>query len=371
MRRLAAKRHLLIMNGMNKDIRTYNICDLEALVTSLGQPKFRAKQLVNWLYIQGVNSYDEMGNLPKALKQQLSVAAPLEPLQVIDKQISRDGTRKYVIQFSDGACVETVGIPSLDTKGSSDEPKHLTVCFSTQAGCAMGCIFCATGQEGLQRNLSSGEMVSQILTVQQDFGTRVSNVVSMGQGEPFMNYDAVMDALRFLNNSQTGFGIGARHITISTCGLIQGIERLSNEPEQFTLAVSLHAARQEVRDRLMPRCSNISVQKIKNSLVAYAERTGRRVSLEYLLSKGINDKEDDLRALESFCEGLLCHVNLIPLNFVEGSPLKPSEPSVEKHWVQELKKQGTECTVRNSRGSDIDGACGQLKNKLKSNPRSK
>lgn len=349
---------------MKKDIRAYNISEIPTIVAQLNQPKFRAKQLTSWIYDKGVNSYDEMTNLPKNFRAALKQEYPLHPLKIIDKQVSHDGTRKYVIEFSDGVRVETVGIPSTEYKETTGEPKHLTVCFSTQAGCAMGCIFCATGTEGLQRNLSSGEMVSQIQAVQADFGIRVSNVVSMGQGEPFQNYDAVIEALRFLNDSKEGFGIGARHITLSTCGIIPGIARISDEPEQFTLAVSLHSARQNVRNDLMPRCRAINLNDLRNALISYTTKTGRRVSLEYLLARGVNDQEPDLQALVTFCNGLLCHVNLIPLNSVEGSPLKPSEPSVQDNWVRVLKQSGTECTVRNSRGSDIDGACGQLKNKL-------
>ena len=185
----------------------------------------------------------------------------------------------------------------------------------------------------------------------------------MGQGEPFQNYDACLEALRFMNN-QKGLGIGARHITLSTCGVLLGIEKLSHEPEQFTLAVSLHAARQSVRDQLMPRCSSQTLSRLKEALHAYTNATGRRVSLEYLLIKGINDTEQDLQALIDFTRGLLCHVNLIPLNAVEGSILQASTPETIQAWVRQVKKSGTECTIRNSRGSDIDGACGQLKNKL-------
>ena len=250
---------------MNNAIQSFNLSEIPAILESLGQPRFRAKQLTSWLYQRGAHSYDEMTNLPKGLREVLANEYPLVEPQVVNKQVSSDGTRKYVFEYADGAKVEAVGIPSFDKKERKNEPKHLTVCFSTQAGCAMGCAFCATGHEGLTRNLSSAEMICQIAAVQNDFGCRVTNLVSMGQGEPFQNYQATLEALRFAN-AKDGLEIGARHITVSTCGIIQGIENLANEPEQFTLAVSLHSALQDVRNQIMPRCSNIPLPHLKKAL---------------------------------------------------------------------------------------------------------
>ena len=349
---------------MNNAIQSFNLSEIPAILEKLGQPRFRAKQLTSWLYVKGAHSYDEMTNLPKALREALANEYPLVEPKVVNKQVSNDGTRKYVFEYADGAQVEAVGIPSFDKKERKNEPKHLTVCFSTQAGCAMGCVFCATGHEGLTRNLSSAEMICQITAVQNDFNCRVTNLVSMGQGEPFQNYEATLDALRFAN-AKEGLEIGARHITVSTCGIIQGIEKLSNEPEQFTLAVSLHSARQETRNKIMPRCANIPLPKLKKALASYIQKTGRRVSLEYLLIKGKTDTEAELEALIEFCDGLLCHVNLLNVNEIDGSPYKPSSSATQQRWVQELKSSGKEATIRNSRGSDIDGACGQLKNKMR------
>jgi 23S rRNA (adenine2503-C2)-methyltransferase len=349
---------------MNRSILSYDISTVERICSELGQPRFRAKQLVRWLYQAGTSTYDEMSNLPAKFREELVVQYPLVRAQIVNRRISTDGTRKYVLEYDDGARVETVGIPSSDIDNQG-LPKHLTVCFSTQVGCGMGCIFCATGTEGFTRNLSSAEQVEQILIVQNDFGMRVSNVVSMGQGEPFQNYDSVLETFRFLN-SKDGFGIGARHMTLSTCGIISGIEKLSREPEQFTLAVSLHAARQEVRDTLIPRCKNMPLPQLKDALLSYVERTGRRPSLEYTLIKGMNDSQEDLDALIDFTQGLLCHVNLIPLNEIDDSPFKPVSTQTTNRWVRELSKRGKETTIRNSRGADIDGACGQLKNKLRS-----
>lgn len=340
---------------MNNAIQSFNLSEIPAILESLGQPRFRAKQLTSWLYQRGAHSYDEMTNLPKGLREVLANEYPLIEPQVVNKQVSSDGTRKYVFEYADGAKVEAVGIPSFDKKERKDEPKHLTVCFSTQAGCAMGCAFCATGREGLTRNLSSAEMICQIVAVQNDFGCRVTNLVSMGQGEPFQNYQATLEALRFAN-AKDGLEIGARHITVSTCGIIQGIEKLANEPEQFTLAVSLHSALQDVRNEIMPRCSNIPLPHLKKALQSYVEKTGRRVSFEYLLIKGVTDTEENLAALIDFCNGLLCHVNLLSVNEVEGSPYKPSSIATQQRWTRELKSAGKEATIRNSRGSDIDGA---------------
>ena len=342
---------------MTESITKYNISDIEKIIADLGQAKFRAKQLTEWILIKGARSYDEMTNLPKALRDTLKNTYPLKRASIIERRVSNDGTRKYVIKLADSCLVETVGMPSLK------DDDHLSVCFSTQVGCAMACSFCATGKEGLSRNLSSIEMIEQILIVQEDFNTRVSNVVSMGQGEPFQNYDAVLEALRFLN-AKNGFGIGARHITISTCGIIKGINRISDETEQFTLAVSLHSANQKLRDEIMPRCKSQTLVQLKKALQDYVSKTGRRPSLEYTMIAGVNDRQKDLDELIAFTDGLLCHVNLIPLNDIPSSPFKPCSVKTYKLWIASLAQHGVETTVRNSRGSDIDGACGQLKNTL-------
>ena len=358
---------------MPTPIKSLSIPDIYALCKDLGQPNYRADQLIQWLFVKQATSYDEMSNLPKTLRETLEQDYPLVPLRLIDKQISRDGTRKYCFELADGARVEAVGIPSLKAEGlanaeddRSDAPVpagSLTVCFSTQAGCSMQCLFCATGEEGFTRDLSSGEMIDQVAFIQEDFGRRVSHLVSMGQGEPFLNYDAVLEALDFLN-SKKGFGIGARHITISTCGIIAGIERLANDPHQYTLAVSLHSAQQTVRDLLMPRCSAQTLPQLKEALQRYQNSPHRRVSFEYLMIDGLNDTDEALQALLEFARGLMCHVNLIPLNAVEHSSLQPSAQRTISKWQKTLSSAGIETTVRNSRGADIDGACGQLKNKL-------
>ena len=342
---------------MDKPIKTYALSELPSLMKELAQPSFRAQQLTEWLYQRHASSYDEMTNLPAALRAALSERFPLTTPEIVNSQVSRDGTRKYLIEFDDGIRVETVAIPS---RGGD----RLTVCFSTQAGCAIGCAFCATGREGFARNLTPGEIVDQVLIAQDDMGKRVTNVVGMGQGEPFLNYDNTMAALRILNNKK-GLEIGARHISVSTCGILPGIERFSEEPEQFTLAVSLHAARQGVRDILMPNVARFKLGNLKSALQEYIAKTNRRVTLEYIMIDGVNDADEDLKALQKFCANLLCHVNLIPINAIEGSVFQPSEPETINRWLNAIQKKGTEATLRDSRGSDIDGACGQLKNTFK------
>ena len=339
---------------MEKPIKTYSLTELDAIMKSLGQPSFRAKQLSQWLYKYNVSSFDEMTNLPKSLRATLSEFFPLYSPRIVQRLVSRDLTRKYLIEYHDGVLVETVAIPSHDGQ-------RLTVCFSTQAGCPMGCAFCATGREGLTRSLSPGEIVDQVFVVQKDMEMSVTNLVGMGQGEPFLNYDNVLGALKIFN-SPDHFSIGARHITVSTCGIVPGINRFAMEKEQFTLAISLHAARQDVRDVLMPKVASFDLETLKSSLSSYTTITNRRITLEYIMLSGVNDTSDDLKALQIFCSDLLCHVNLIPLNKVEGSFLSPSSTRTIEYWKHHLCERGVETTVRESRGSDIQGACGQLKN---------
>ena len=326
---------------------------LEALVSDLGQPRFRARQIEHWLYGRGVGSFAEMTDLPAGLRETLAGRLALSPPSVLQRQESADGTRKYLVGLAGGATVETVGLPSGD---------RLTVCFSTQAGCAMGCAFCATGSGGLVRDLGPGEMVDQVRLVADDFGRRVSNAVAMGQGEPFANYDATLGGLRFMN-ADSGLGIGARHLTVSTCGLISGIARFAEEPEQFTLAVSLHSAVQETRDRLMPGVRGTRVVAAARQLSSrYAEKTGRRPSARVRAHRRRQRQPAPSSARSSaFCRGMLVHVNLIPVNPVTdtGFARSPTERLVA--FERGLSDAGIEVSMRAERGSDIDAACGQLR----------
>lgn len=337
---------------MANNIKSYSQEELVQLVANHGWPNFRATQLISWLYQQGVWTYDEMTNLPKKMRESLQEFYPLVPPVLIDKQISQDESRKYLLQFGNQTLVEAVGMPSQDAS-------RLSVCVSTQVGCSMGCVFCATGQQKTTRNLDAGEIMDQVLFVQKDFDQRASSVVVMGQGEPFLNYDATLGALRWLN-ATNGLGIGARHLTVSTSGIIAGVKRFATEPEQFTLAVSLHSADQEVRNTIMPGLKNQSLHKLREALREYVSLTNRRVSLEYILISGVNDSSSALEKLLAFCDRLLCHVNLIPLNASPQSSLKASSRSVSQQWQNKLSQAGIETTVRASRGTDISGACGQL-----------
>lgn len=336
---------------MTTPIKSLSIQEVEQCVADAGLPKFRSGQILSWLYQKNASSFQEMSNLPKSARDQFDASFPIYLPTIIDKQISSDESHKYLLKLHDGALVETVGLPSSDGR--------LTVCVSSQSGCAMTCAFCATGKAGLTRSLVPGEFIDQIHTVQEDYGMRVTNVVVMGQGEPFANYDATLAALRIMNHPKL-LNIGARHITVSTCGLVKGIYAFANEPEQFTLAISLHAARQEIRDRLMPRLSSQPLSQLRTALNIYTEKTGRRFSFEYALMKGENDSEEDLRALISYCKGMLCHVNLIPLNKIDDSPFKPASQSQIKYWESQLQANGVAVSIRASRGSDIAAACGQL-----------
>lgn len=340
----------------NSDIRQLSLDELKELVAELGQPAFRAKQLYEWLHEKNVCSFDEMTNLPAALREKLNETFSFGVPTELIKQVSKDGSRKYLLQFSDGVSVETVGMPNRN---------KLAVCISTQAGCAMGCAFCATGLAGLTRSLTAQEMVDQVLHVARDFGERVTSVVFMGQGEPFMNFDQTVAALRMLNDPE-GLNIGARHLTVSTCGVIPGIKRFAELPEQFTLAISLHSAIQSTRNQLMPGVKKYTLPRLHEAIQAYVEKTGRRPTYEYAMIDGINDNNPEMQALIDFCAGTMCHVNLIQLNDITDSPFRPSPIEKVETLQRRLTMHGVETTIRNSRGGDIDAACGQLKQRRNS-----
>lgn len=335
----------------SRDIRLLTLEELQDLVKELGQPAFRAKQLNEWIHDKNVCSFDEMTNLPAALREKLSERFSFNvPVELV-KQVSKDGSRKYLLQFSDGVSVETVGMPNRN---------KLAVCISSQAGCAMGCAFCATGLAGLSRSLTAQEMVDQVLHVARDFGERVTSVVFMGQGEPFANFDATVQALRILNDPD-GLAIGARHLTVSTCGVIPGIRRFAELPEQFTLAISLHSAIQGTRNQLMPGVKKYTLLRLHEAIQLYVDKTGRRPTYEFAMIDGINDTNPEMQALVDFCAGTLCHVNLIQLNNIPDSQFRPSPIEKVESLQRRLIMHGVETTIRNSRGSDIDAACGQLK----------
>lgn len=336
------------------DLRSMTRGQLQELMSELGQPAFRMKQIEEWVWRKNVSSLDEMSNLPKTLRHALQDRVTLDSAEEIARQLSTDGSRKYLLRFPDGVSVECVGMPS---KGK------LTACASSQAGCGIGCAFCATGMSGLTRSLSAGEIYEQVMHVRDDFGRRVTSVVLMGQGEPFANYTETLAALRRLN-SPDGAGIGARHLTVSTCGIIPMIKRFANEPEQFTLAVSLHSAVQRTRDMLMPGVKKYSLIHLYDIMNEYVNKTGRRPSYEFALIRGVNDSDNEIAALCDFCRDNLAHVNLIMLNEVKGSKFQPSTNERAREFVRRLTSVGVEATIRDSRGSDIDAACGQLRQSI-------
>lgn len=336
------------------DLRTLTHGQLLDTLKELGQPAFRVKQIEEWIWEKGASSFDDMTNLPKALRAALSEQFTLGGVSQVARQVSEDGSRKYLLRYADNTTVECVGMPS---------GNKLAVCVSSQAGCGMGCAFCATGAAGLTRSLTAGEIYDQVIHVRDDFDSRVSSVVLMGQGEPFVNYDATLAAMRKINSPE-GLGIGARHITVSTCGIIPAIKRFANEPEQFTLAVSLHSAVQRTRNALMPGVRKFSLMHLYEVMGEYVDKTGRRPTYEYALIRGVNDTEDELGALCDFCRDNLAHVNIIKLNEVKGSRFQPSSDARAGEFVRRLANVGVEATIRQSRGQDIDAACGQLKQRL-------
>ena len=331
------------------DLRSMDPEELAQLCRDLGQPAFRAKQLFQWLG-RGVRSFDEMTDLPKALRAKLAEICLLCPPTVERKQVSSlDGTVKYLWKLSDGSCVESVLMRY--QYGN-------TVCISSQVGCRMGCAFCASTIGGKVRDLTPAEMLDQVLHTQLDSGAPVSHIVLMGIGEPLDNFDTVMKFLKLVNHPD-GLNIGMRHISLSTCGLAEQIDKLARYRLQLTLSVSLHAPDDETRDRLMPVNRAYPVERLLESCRNYFRVTGRRISYEYAMIDGVNDADWQADLLARRLKGMPAHVNLIPLNDVEESPLKPSRRTPE--FQRRLESRGVTVTVRRRLGSDIDASCGQLR----------
>ena len=338
---------------MNRDIKSMDLAQLTQTLAELGEPKFRAKQIYTWLH-RGARTFDEMTNLSKPLRQRLSETFDLTSPEVVRKQVSRaDGTVKYLWRLSDGNCVETVLMQYHHGN---------TVCISSEVGCAMGCAFCASTLGGLVRRLTPAEMLDQVLFTQLDSGLPVSNIVLMGIGEPLDNYDNVLQFLRLVNSPE-GLNIGMRHISLSTCGLVPRIERLARENLQLTLSVSLHAPNNKLRSSIMPVNKAYPVETLMAACRQYFETTGRRISFEYAMIRGVNDTPEVAEELAALLQGLAAHVNLIPLNDVAESPLKPSTRAAVEAFQQRLERHGITATVRRTLGSDIDASCGQLRRK--------
>ena len=341
--------------------------ELEGLITTWGEPRYRARQIWEWLYVSLVDDFQAMSNLPKRLRQRLADHFSISPLTQVTEAVSTSGwTRKSLFALSDTATVETVLMLY---------EKRRTLCISSQVGCGMGCPFCATGLSGFTRNLSAGEIVAQVIhyarwladaqsnkasALPVSLPTRVTNVVFMGMGEPMANYERVWKAVRILTD-QRGFNLGVRHITVSTVGIVPGILRMAEEPLQVRLAISLHAADNELRDYLVPINRRYPLEELMKSVRYYIQRTGRRVTFEYALMRDINDRVEHTRALIHLLRGTLAHVNLIPLNPVEGSPFQPSTRRDTVRFARMLEEAGIPVTVRLRRGLDINAGCGQLR----------
>ena len=327
--------------------------EIAGVLKEMGQPAFRAKQLFSWLH-KGVRSYDQMTNIPQNLRQLLAEKYPIHAPEVVRKQESqRDGTIKYLWKLADGNCVETVLMRY-----------HYgnTVCISTEVGCRMGCAFCASTLGGLVRKLEPYEMLDQVLFTQVDSGLPVSHIVLMGIGEPLDNFDNV---LRFLElvNSPEGMNISMRHISLSTCGLVPMIDKLAEKKLQISLAISLHGPTDEIRDRIMPVNKAYPTDVLLAACRRYYEATSRRIHFEYAMIDGVNDGPEHAQILLKRLKGLPAHINLIPLNHVEESPLKPSSKAAVARFQQILEKGGLTATVRRTLGGDIDASCGQLRRK--------
>lgn len=336
-----------------KSIYDYTQEQLIALFLEMNEKKFRATQVFEWLYRHQVNSFDDMKNISQELRNTLSNQFSIGPLKIVEKQVSRDGTIKYLFELTDGGLVESVLM--IHDYGRS-------LCVTSQLGCNMGCAFCASGLLKKQRNLTAGEMVNQVLTVMFDTHERVSHVVIMGTGEPFDNYDEVMNFVHIINHAK-GLAIGARHITISTCGLCDKIEMYADEDIQSNLAISLHAPNDEIRNQLMPINKKYSMDVLRESLKYYILKTNRRVTLEYILLKGINDDITHARQLAHYVRDLNAYVNLIPYNVVDENGFQQSLPRDVEMFKNELLRLKINVTQRKEHGRDIDGACGQLRAK--------
>ncbi len=338
------------MQDAKREIRSLLPEELEAELSALGEPAYRAQQVFSWLG-KGVSSFEEMTNLPASLREKLANAYLLSRPELVRKQISaQDGTVKYLWRLRDGNAVECVVMRY--SYGS-------TVCISSQVGCRQGCAFCASTGLGFVRNLSAGEMLEEVLFSEKDSGVKLTGIVLMGIGEPLENYEEVLRFLRLVNHPR-GMNVGMRHISLSTCGLVPGIRALAEEDLQLTLSVSLHAPEDETRKRLMPVAAKYDINTLMDACTEYFRKTERRISFEYALIRGVNDAPRQAELLAGLMRRTHGHVNLIPLNRVDGSPLVPGDT---RKFAGLLREQGVNVTIRRRLGADIDAACGQLRRK--------
>lgn len=335
------------------DLKDLTYEDLEAFLKELGEPKFRAGQIFSWLY-KGVTEFEEMTNISKATRERLKEKSFLSKLKIREKWISKiDGTVKYLFELEDGNCIETVVMTY----------QHgLSICISSQVGCRMGCGFCASTIGGLYRSLRPGELLNQVLFAQKDLGKRIGNIVMMGIGEPLDNFDNVVAFLKNVTHPQ-GIHLGMRHISLSTCGIVPKIYELADMGFQLTLCISLHAPNDKIRDRIMPVNHQYNMRELMKACRYYIEKTNRRITFEYSLIRGVNDTKENAGELAALLRGMLCHVNLIPVNKVEERQYQKSTQDDVRRFQGILIEHGINATVRRELGSDISASCGQLRKK--------
>ena len=336
-----------------KNIKDYNLDSLKEEFVNMGEKSFRAEQVFKWLYVDKVKEFDEMTNLSLELREKLKQNYTICNFKILKKQESSDGTKKYLFDILDGNAIETVLM---------SYHHGYSLCVSSQVGCKMGCKFCASTGIQFARNLTSGEIVEQILAVEQDNNIRISNIVFMGIGEPLDNYDNVVNAIRIINN-QKGINIGARHISISTSGLVPKIYQLAEENIQCTLSISLHATTNEQRSSMMQVNNRYPIEELLKACKDYINKTNRRISFEYALAKDNNDNLEDAKRLVHLLKGMICHVNLIPINKIENGEFTKSTNENIIKFRDYLNDHGIVATIRRELGSDIDAACGQLRRK--------
>ncbi len=337
------------------DIKSMTLLEVKLAVEAMGEKSFRAKQLYEWMHVKLARDYDEMTNLPKSLRERLLEKYPYTSLREVTVQTSKlDGTRKYLFALADGNYVESVWMQY--HHGNS-------VCISSQVGCRMGCRFCASTLDGLERNLAPSEMLDQIYAISRHTGERISNVVVMGTGEPLDNYENLLRFLQLISD-ENGLNISQRNITVSTCGIVENMRRLADEKLQITLALSLHGSTQEKRQELMPIANKYAMEQVMDACRYYFEQTGRRITFEYSLVGGVNDTEADAENLCKLIGGLNCHVNLIPVNPIKEREYTATERRKVLLFQNRLEKKHINATVRREMGRDIDGACGQLRRRF-------
>jgi 23S rRNA (adenine2503-C2)-methyltransferase len=348
-----------VATGVKTDIRSLQFDDLEKAVDQLGEPRYRARQITDWLYQKRVQSFAEMSDLPRNFRAELAERFTFSQIEIVRVLGSKDTTRKFLFRLADQSLIETVLIPASPALYGSRSDRR-TVCVSTQVGCAYGCKFCASGLDGFSRNLRPNEIVDQIIAIERETGERIDNIVFMGMGEPLANLENVMRAIRIIN-ARWGLGVGARHITVSTSGLAPQIRKLAEEQLQIRLAISLHGATDDVRNQIMPVNRRYNLETLLAACDYYAKHKKQRLTFEYILIENVNDSPEQARRLARIARRLEAKVNLIPYNTVHGLPWSRPSPEKQEHFLSILRQSEVAATLRREKGHDIDAACGQLR----------